>query len=208
MQLFSQCLARMVGYRSGPGMWGLTRGDWPGQPSPNPSLVLAGPGQPGPQPLTSIGQPSPQSLTSIGQTPHFYWPTPHFYWPDPSLLLANPSLLLARPLVSINPYSLLIYTSVSTRRHGLPTEFWSPPPGGADSMHRRSDSEPGAMLGAYAGPGWRSSGHLAAMLAPSWLQLGHLGGLLGHLRAILAPTWPSWPDLGSLLGNLRLPSGL
>ena len=37
-----------------------------------PSLLSTGPGQPGPQPLTSIGQ------------------TPHFYWPDPSLLLARP----------------------------------------------------------------------------------------------------------------------
>ena len=74
-------------------------------------------------------------------------------------------------------------------------------------MHRRSDSEPEAMLGAYAGPCWRSLGHLGAMLAPSWLQLGHLGGLWGHLGAILAPTWPSWPDLGSLLGKLSLPLG-
>ena len=54
-------------------------------------------------------------------------------------------------------------------------------------MHRRSDSEPEAMLGAYAGPGWRSLGYLGAMLAPSWLQLGHLGALLDHLKAILAP---------------------
>ena len=46
----------------------------------NPSLLSTGPGQPGPQPLTSIGQP----LTSIGQTPHFYWP-------DPSLLSAKPA---------------------------------------------------------------------------------------------------------------------
>ena len=30
----------------------------------NPSLLSTGPGQPGPQPLTSIGQ-----------TPHFYWPS-------------------------------------------------------------------------------------------------------------------------------------
>ena len=53
-------------------------------------------------------------------------------------------------------------------------------------MHRRSDSEPGAMLGAYAGSGWRILGHLGAMLAPSWLQLGYLGGLLGHLGSNLA----------------------
>ena len=82
-----------------------------------------------------------------------------------------------------------------------------PPLGGSDLLHRRSDSEPEAMLGAYVGPGWRIFGHLGAMLAPSWLQLGHLGALLGHLRAILAPTWPSWPDLGSLLGYLRLSLG-
>ena len=74
-------------------------------------------------------------------------------------------------------------------------------------MHRRSDSELEAMLGAYAGSGWRSLGHLEAMLAPCWPQLGHLSGLLGHLRAILAAAWPSWPDLGSLLGYLRLPVG-
>ena len=74
-------------------------------------------------------------------------------------------------------------------------------------MHRRSDSEPEAMLGAYAGPGWRILGHLGAMLAPSWLQVGRLGPILALSWAILTPTWPSWPDLGSLLGNLRLPWG-
>ena len=128
-------------------------------------------------------------------------PTPHFYWPGrPAQALTS----IGQTLTSIDPYSLLICTSPSPRRDGLATKTWSPPPGGADSMHRRSNSEPGAMLSAYAGLGWRILGHLGAMLAPSWLQLGHLGVLLGHLGAILAPTWPSWPDLGSLLGNLKL----
>ena len=61
-----------------------------------------------------------------------------------------------------------------------------PPFGGLDLLHRRSDSEPGAMLGAY--------------VAPCWLIFGHVG-------SILAPTWPSWPDFGSLLGHLEFPSG-
>ena len=74
-------------------------------------------------------------------------------------------------------------------------------------MHRRSDSEPEAMLGAYVGPCWLIFGHLGAMLAPSWLQLGHLGPILALSWAILAPTWPSWPDFGALVGHLRLPSG-
>ena len=63
-------------------------------------------------------------------------------------------------------------------------------------MHRRSDSEPEAMLGAYVGPGWRILGHLGAMLAPSWLQLGHLGGLLGHLGSNLAVLARPWLSLG------------
>ena len=67
-------------------------------------------------------------------------------------------------------------------------------------MHRRSDSEPEAMLGAYAGPCRRG-------LEPSWLRLGSNLAILAVSGAILAPTWPSWPDLGSLLGNLRLPLG-
>ena len=74
-------------------------------------------------------------------------------------------------------------------------------------MHRRSDSEAEAMLGAHVGPGWRISDHLGAMLAPSWLQLGHLGPILALSWASLTPNWPSWPDLGSLLGHLRLPLG-
>ena len=75
-------------------------------------------------------------------------------------------------------------------------------------LHRRSDSEPEAMLGAYVSPGWLIFGHLGAIWAPSWLQLGHLGLILALSWAVLAPTWPSWPDLGSVLGHLRLPSGL
>ena len=86
------------------------------------------------------------------------------------------------------------------RHLGLQT--WAPPP---DLLHRRSDSEPEAMLGAYVGPCWLIFGHLGAMLAPSWLQLGPI---LALSWAILAPTWPSWPDFGSLLGHLRLPSGV
>ena len=93
-----------------------------------------------------------------------------------------------------------------TTRFAMQT--WPPPLGGFDLLHRRSDSEPEAMLGAYVGPCWLILGYLGAMLAPSWLQLGHLGPILALSWAILAPTWPSWPDCGSLLGHLRLPSGL
>ena len=81
-------------------------------------------------------------------------------------------------------------------------------------MHRRSDSEPEAMLGAYAGPGWRILGHLGAILVPSCLQLGHLGGLLGHLgsnlailaRPCLSMFALSWLQLGHL-GDLGAPLG-
>ena len=159
-------------------------------------------GQPGaPAPHFYRQGPANPSFLSTG-TPHFYRqalgqpgpPTPHFYrralgqpGPPKSLTFVDRARP-AQPLTSIDPYSLLIliYTSASAPQHGLPTEP-GPPPGGADSMHRRSDSEPEAMLGAYAGPGWRSLGYLGAMLAPSWLQLGHLGGLLGHLRARRLP---------------------
>ena len=51
---------------------------------PDPSLLVARPGQPNPS-LLSTG-PGPAGPP----TPHFYWPTPHFHWPDPSLLLAKP----------------------------------------------------------------------------------------------------------------------
>ena len=75
-----------------------------------------------------------------------------------------------------------------------PTSFATqtcPPLGGPDLLHRRSDSEPEAMLGAYVSPGWLIFGRLGAMLAPSWLQLGHLGPILALSWVILAPTWPS-----------------
>ena len=56
-------------------------------------------------------------------------------------------------------------------------------------MHRRSDSEHEAMLGAYVGPCWLIFGHLGAMLAPSWLQLGHLGPILALSWAMLTCCW-------------------
>ena len=71
-------------------MWGLTCGDWPGQPGPHPltSIGRPWPARP-PQPLTFIDK--AQASPAQPPTPHFYWPTPHFYWPDPSLLLAKPA---------------------------------------------------------------------------------------------------------------------
>ena len=72
------------------------------------------------------------------------------------------------------------YPSQRPTRHFANTNL-GPPPGGLDLLHRRSDSEHEAMLGASVGPCWLIFGHLGAMLAPSW---------------------PSWPDLGAILGQL------
>ena len=102
-------------------------------------------------------------------------------------------------------YFLLIYTLPSAQRHSLQSK--PAPRGGSDLLHRRSDSEPEAMLGAYVGLCWLIFGHLGAMLGPYWLQLGHLGLILALSWAILTPNWPSCPDLGSLLGHLGLPLG-
>ena len=75
-------------------------------------------------------------------------------------------------------------------------------------MHRRSDSEPEAMLGVYVGLCWLILGHLGAMLAPSWLQLGHLGPILALSWASFTPNWPSWADLGPAGGvkNIDFPN--
>ena len=74
-----------------------------------------------------------------------------------------------------------------TRRFAI--ETCPTPLGGPDLLHRRSDSEPEAMLGAYVGPCWLIFGHLGAMLAPSWLQLGHLGPILALSWAMLTCCW-------------------
>ena len=67
-------------------------------------------------------------------------------------------------------------------------------------MHRRSDSEPEAMLGAYLIPGWLIFGHSGAMFSPSrpsspnLVQLGHQ--ILGTTSALLS-------HLGLLSGLLK-----
>ena len=65
-------------------------------------------------------------------------------------------------------------------------------------LHRRSDSEPEAMLGAYVSPGWLIFGRLGAMLAPKSLPkhsrglLGSILGLLGLMSGLLGLSWDSF----------------
>ena len=79
----------------------------------------------------------------------------------------------------------------------------SPPLEGPDLLHRRSDSEPEAWLGAHVGLHWLIPGYLEVILAPSWLQLGNLGLILVLSSAILATNSPSVLDFGSLLRYLK-----
>ncbi len=101
-------------------------------------------------------------------------------------------MLMLTSAVETRHLSLLLINIYPPQRP--PTYFamrtWTPPPlGGPDLLHRRSDSEPEAMLGAYVGPCWLIFGHLGAMLAPSWLQLGHLGPILALSWAMLSSLW-------------------
>ena len=63
--------------------------------------------------------------------------------------------------------SLLLINIYPPQRPTRPFEVhtWTPPLGGLDLLHRRSDSEPEAMLGAYVGLCW-------LILGPCWLHLG------------------------------------